>query len=195
MSIRFSITSHFEPMLLLKRKVHFCLSAFLFLSLHSISGQNDTLLYPLIEGYGGVFELPNPQLPSRAPHILIDLVQRPGESEEVNPGLDRIARLVNLYGLAGYPADSLDIVVIVHGGALSAVLNDEGCQRFLGENNASKELIAQLSDLGVAFMVCGQALMHRGYGTDFLLPEVTLGLSAITVLVDYQQKGYVVLNF
>lgn len=163
--------------------------------LSSLRAQSEGLRYPLVKGHGGVFALPDPQLPQQAPRLIVDLTQRSSDADAVNPGLDRLARLINLYGLAGYPADSLDIAVIVHGAALPVVLSDAGCQRFLDQDNSSRELIMQLDALGVEFIVCGQALMHRGYGTDYLLPAVTLGLSAITTLVDYQQRGYAVLDF
>lgn len=50
-------------------------------------------------------------------------------------------------------------------------------------------LIRTLKKHGVRFYVCGQALARKGYPIDGVANEVTLAVSALTVIVNEQNDG------
>jgi hypothetical protein len=61
--------------------------------------------YPLIREYGKVLPLPDSALqpdPNREARIVVNVTKPMASAGEVNPGLDRVARLVNLLPFQKY---------------------------------------------------------------------------------------------
>ena len=81
----------------------------------------------------------------------------------VNQGLDAVARAVNIFASAGVPPDHLKFVVIVHGGATPAVLDNAHYKQEFGVDNPNLTLIKQLKAVGVQLVVCGQAMAAHKY--------------------------------
>ncbi|WP_258099126.1 DsrE family protein [Marinoscillum pacificum] len=160
------------------------------LTLVSISAIAQELEYPVIKGYGGVVRAPEAIMPTEGGKIIIDIASDQTTGEGTNKSLDRVARLINLYGLAGIQPSQLDVAVIVHGGATKTVISNAGFNEKYGTDNPDLLLIKALKEQGVKVMVCSQALLRRGFKQEWLNEEVDLTLSAITTLVEYQQKGY-----
>src|SRR5690606_37663419 len=62
------------------------------------------LAFPIISGFGGVVTVPNAaEGPQRGAKVVFD-VTAGVEPEAVNKGLERVARLLNLYGAGGLKA-------------------------------------------------------------------------------------------
>ncbi len=151
---------------------------------------------PVIAGHGKVVPVPGGREGPRAgSKILVDLTTG-AQKAQVNAGLGKIARFVNLYAAGGIPSQGqarraqarraqagVRFVVVVHGEAVSCVLNTR-------ENQANKRLIQTLSQAGVEFLICGQALRHKGHSPDQVVPEVKLAYSALTASVNRQADGY-----
>ena len=163
--------------------------------LMALSGNSQDYTFPVIENYGGVVDLEKAILPDKGGKILIDLTKADTIADGVSKSMDRVARLINLYALAGIPPEEVEVAVIIHGPATERVLSDKEYREKFGKDNPDLPVIKVLKEEGVNFMVCGQALAIRGFNVSQLHPDVKLALSAITVLVDYQQKGYQVLYF
>ncbi len=159
-----------------------------------VSGQT-TFEYPEIADYGGAVGFEKSIAPVNGGKILVDLTTGDTDKQGINKGLDKVARLINLYALADVAPESLDIAVIIHGPATKVVLSNMAYQEKFQSTNPDRELIGLLRTKGVKVMVCGQALVRRGFGTEGLSTDVDLALSAMTTLVEYQQKGYAVLYF
>ncbi len=153
------------------------------------------LQYPVIKGHGGVVTVPYTQNPTVGGKVIIDITADSETGAGTNKSLDRVARLINLYGLAGIQPHELNIVVIIHGEATRSVLTNVGYKDAYGCENPDVDLIKALNEQGVEIMVCSQALIRRGFKSEWLNPDVGLALSAITTLVEYQQKGYVPLIY
>lgn len=153
------------------------------------------LEFPIIKNYGGVVVVPNTIKPTQGGKIIIDISSAEETGEGVNKSLDRVARLINLYGLANIQPADLELVVIVHGGATKTVLSHDGFKDKYHSGNPDLDLIDELTKYGVKVLVCSQALVRRGYKTEWLNPNVGLALSAITTLVEYDQKGFVTLIY
>ena len=157
--------------------------------------KNNELLYPAIEGYGGVIPLEGAILPTKKNKVIIDITMSPDDPGELNLAYDRIARLINLYHFSGSKKGDLELAVITHSGATYSVLNDESYEAKFGVSNPNLEIIERLKSYGVQIMVCGQALIKRGFQPDNLNEHVDLALSAITTLTDYQKNGFSVLYY
>lgn len=149
------------------------------------------LAFPLIRNYGGVVVRPTAaEQPRRGAKVVLD-VTTPSEADQLNKGLERAARLINLYGAAGLQADDVQIAVVVHGDATRTILNQAAYHgRFDVETNPNLALIAALREAGVEVFVCGQALGNKGFSEDEVAEGVTIAVSALTLLLNRQADGY-----
>ena len=161
----------------------------------ALSVKSQEYVYPVIQNYGGVVHLENAIFPSSGGKIIVDLTSAEPSPSGFSRSMDRLARLINLYGLAEISPDQLEMTVIVHGAATKMVLAEEAYLEAFGTPNPDTEILQALREHGVKFLVCGQAYTAKGYSVEALNPDVRLALSAITTLVAYQQDGYVVLYF
>lgn len=150
------------------------------------------LLFPIIEGYGGVVAVADAVEPPRAGmKLVLDVTSEAKKPEEVNKGLDRTARLLNLYGTAGLKASDISITVVLHGEATKSVLSDEAWEsRFQTKHNPNLPLIRLLQEAGVEVMVCGQALNYKKIERSEVAGEVSVAAAALTVLLNRQADGF-----
>ena len=149
------------------------------------------LKFPVIAEYGGVVPLKAAAEPPRAgTKVVFDgtAAAKPGE---VNKALERVARLLNLYGVAGLQAEDVKIAIVLHGEATNSVLTDAAYKsRFEIERNPNLPLIRELRQAGVEVFVCGQALNYKGIPEDEVADDVPVAAAALTVLVNKQADGY-----
>lgn len=109
---------------------------------------------------------------------------------EINGGLGEVGRKVNLHVAAGVSKKNIDLIVVVHAGALFALLNNEKYKRKYGVDNPNISIIKELQDFGAKFIVCGQAMTFLRLEMEDLVPGIKQALTAQTVLSTYQAKGY-----
>jgi intracellular sulfur oxidation DsrE/DsrF family protein len=153
---------------------------------------------PMVPGFGAVYEipgadkLPDPKLEYK---IVIDVTAGSAGPSEVNPSLFRIARALNLHALGGVPEENIQVVAVVHSKATPVVLDNEGYRKHFNTDNPNGALIHALADAGVELYICGQSLIARGYADDKLHPRIKMSISAMTILAEYQLKGYVLMAF
>jgi intracellular sulfur oxidation DsrE/DsrF family protein len=149
------------------------------------------LSYPKIQNHGGIVSLPDAaQQPRAAAKVVFDITtdNAPGE---VNRGLDRVARYVNLSAGAGVDSGRIQIAAVVHGPATQSILKDSAYARHREtRENPNLDLIRQLKAAGVELYVCGQALAHHRFDQADVAPEVTIAVAAMTVSVNKQLEGY-----
>lgn len=149
------------------------------------------LEFPIITKYGGV--LPRRQAveqPRAGAKVVFDATadSKPGD---VNKGLDRVARLLNLYGSAGLKAADVRIAIVLHGDATKSVLNDSAYHAAFGvESNPNLPLIRELRAAGVDVVVCGQALNYKGFPDADVADEIPIAAAALTVVTNKQSDGY-----
>lgn len=149
------------------------------------------LEFPIIPKHGGV--MPRPQAveqPRPGARVVFD-VTADAKPSDVNKGLDRAARLLNLYGVAGLKAQDVKLTIVLHGEATKSVLNDRAYKtRFQVEENPNLPLIRALRKAGVEVLVCGQALNYKGIADGEVADGVPLAAAALTVVVNKQTDGY-----
>ncbi len=150
------------------------------------------LLFPIIEGYGGVVAVADAVEPPRAGmKLVLDVTSEAKKPEEVNKGLDRAARLLNLYGTAGLKASDISITVVLHGEATKSVLSDEAWEsRLQIKHNPNLPLIRLLQKAGVEVIVCGQALSYKKIERGEVAGEIPVAAAALTVLLNRQADGF-----
>ena len=127
--------------------------------------------------------------------IVIDLKTKSPDPARINPGLNNIARMLNLHAAGGIEADKISVVAAIHGNATYVVLDNVGYNKKYGMDNPNLELINQLKEAGVDLKVCGQSLVARNNGFDNINKEIDIALSMLTVVTEMQQKGYGLLVF
>jgi intracellular sulfur oxidation DsrE/DsrF family protein len=151
---------------------------------------------PAIKGIGPVHVWPQATLrPSAtATYKAVFDVTRAGDASKINPGLDHIARAVNVFAAAGVPLTHLKFTVIVHGPATPAVLDEKSFQAKFGHANPDLAVIEALKKAGVQLLVCGNALGDMGYTPSEVNPDVKVALSALSTLIILQDQGYALIT-
>ncbi len=153
------------------------------------------LAFPVIAEYGGVVPVRAAAEQPRAGAKVVFDVTADATPEGVNRGLERVARLLNLYGAAGLKPTDVKIAVALSGDATKSVLTDEFHHaRFGGEPNRNLPLLRELKKAGVEIFVCGQALDARGFPESAVVPEVPVAAAALTVVINKQADGYTCLK-
>lgn len=146
-----------------------------------------------ITSAGHMHALPNAAYqPDRAAtyKVVFNLTRGAEKPDQVNPGLERVARTVNLYTNAGVPLKHLKFVAIASGGATAAMLDDAHYQKQFSVANPNLAVIAELRKAGIDVAVCGQAVAEHHYEDSWIDSHVTLALSALTTVTELEQKGY-----
>ncbi len=153
-------------------------------------------LNPVIKNGGGIFEVPEAvsiadvTIPYK---IVSEITVGPEKPDSLNPGLEKLARLINLHSHAGVATKNLDLVVIIHFNGTTMILNDEAYKKKFGMPNPNTRLINEMADNGVKFYVCGQSLYKRKLDKEPRNPNIKPILSAMLGLSTLQMKGYVLI--
>ena len=171
------------------------------------------LLYLTTAGYGqDIKHGPGPAIPTEGAvyygyqpkhtvdttmhyRVVFDIHAGEQNPDQINLLLNSIARFINLHTRYGVPLDHLHVAGVFHGSAGKDALNDAAYQERFGMPNPNTNLMHELKDAGVELFLCGQTAYSRGLQPSTLNPAVQLGLSAMTILTEYQQKGYALIRF
>lgn len=147
---------------------------------------------PIIKNYGTIYEIEGAVNPDSEIEykIVVDLKTLQRDKESINPGLNNVARMLNLHGLGGVKAENLNVAVAIHGGATDVILNNEAYQKKYELDNPNLQLIDELKEAGVELYVCGQSLIARNYEHEEVNQQIKIGLSMLTVVTTYMHKGY-----
>lgn len=154
--------------------------------------------FPIVKGFGGIYEIPDAtERPDGTLEykILVDLTSPSEDNKQISRFVDNVARMMNLHGLAGVTKDRIKVKVIVHGGGIFALLNDENYKKRFEVDNPNLKVFEALEEAGAEIMVCGQSLIARNLKTADLWPGVTIAHSALTTITTYVPKGYIQLKF
>jgi intracellular sulfur oxidation DsrE/DsrF family protein len=168
--------------------------AFLTVAVLCLSGMaqaDETLVYPIIPNVGGVVPLPDAaEQPRKGAKVVFDITADT-KPADVNKGLERVARLLNLYGSAGLKASDVKIALVVHGEATKSVLADDIYRsKFATDKNPNLAVIGELRKAGVEIFVCGQALAYKGFERSEVSEGVKVASAALTVVINRQADGY-----
>lgn len=157
------------------------------------AGQPPFWQTPALEGVGKMHPLPHAAYrpdPKETYKIVFSVTRGASRPAEVNPGLERVARTVNLYASAGVPLSHLKFVAILYGPATDAALDDAHYRQQFMTSNPNLDLIGKLRRAGVDVAVCGQAVAEHKYAYDWIAPQITVALSALTTITVLEHRGY-----
>jgi intracellular sulfur oxidation DsrE/DsrF family protein len=151
---------------------------------------------PLVKGFGQVLEVPSIDYgidPKLHYKLVIDVMQSPNP-DSVNEGLLNGARIMNLHAAAGVTPKKLSVVFVLHNVAAFTLINHEAYRKKYGKDNPNLALIKAIQDAGARVTICGQTMQKRGIAREALLPNVQVGISALTTISTLQQQGYTILK-
>ncbi|WP_456461041.1 DsrE family protein [Lutibacter sp.] len=171
----------------------------LLFSLTKINAQNtDVKMGPIIENYGKVFQIANPELllkTDKVYNVIFDIYTDKSEGNSVNPLLNTVARYLNMHAQQGVPLKNMNVVIVLHGAATKNALNDSSYQKHFKISNPNTALIEALTKANAKLFVCGQSYVAHKYQMNEKSTQVKLALSALTVLIEYQTNGYQLITF
>jgi intracellular sulfur oxidation DsrE/DsrF family protein len=115
------------------------------------------------------------------------------DSDEIKPaeqnwGLGQLGRQINLHVAAGIPKENIKLVAAVHGTASESFMTNEAYQEKYKMDNPNLEMLNELHEAGVEFLLCGQSL--GPIEKKDLLPFAKVTFTAQTTLSEFQLKGY-----
>lgn len=161
-----------------------------------------TLIYPVIKNsewsgalpVNGIGEMPDSTMKYK---LLFNMTLWPKDSvsrRKLNDGLAEVGRVINLHVAAGVPKENLELVIVIHGGALNTYLSNEAFHKKFNVDNPNLAILKQFSDLHSRLLACGQAELFFNIPAESMIPAVKTALSAQVVLSTYQLKGFVLYN-
>ncbi|WP_170982755.1 DsrE family protein [Dyadobacter frigoris] len=156
-------------------------------------------IYPLIKSsrYSGVVPVPNVDElpdPNMQYKLLMDVstgMKDSASANEINDGLAEVARAINTHIAAGVPKNKIDVIVVVHGGAMKAFYTNAVYKSQYHVDNPNMALFDELLALPVKFVACGQSISFQNITKGQLVPWMKIALSAQIPISTYQLKGFV----
>ena len=152
-----------------------------------VAQQEGATTGPVIADYGPAYvvEAAAPLGDEVAFKVAFDVAASKGP-EELNRGLESVARFLNMHGKAGVSVDRMDLAVVVHGQATK----DMRTEAATGAANVNAGLVEALLAAGVKIEICGQSAAALGVQSSELVPGVEVAVSAMTAHALLQQDGY-----
>jgi intracellular sulfur oxidation DsrE/DsrF family protein len=153
---------------------------------------------PAIEGHGPVYAIPDAvDLGDQAVGVkaVFDISVGSEDPAALNIRIETVARFLNMHVAAGYPQESVEAALVLHGTAARDALDNDGYQKRYGVDNPNIPMLEALREAGVEVYLCGQSREHRGFARDEIAAPVSIALSAMTVLLAKQKEGYGVISF
>ena len=151
-------------------------------------------VYPVIPQFGGIAvlpsaaERPDPKLRYR---VLFGVTKAALSPDKLNPGLEKVARFLNLLGADKVRPAFGDVVVIISGPATPLVMTDAAyAARTKVATNPNLPLVAALRAAGVSVRVCSQALVGNKIDPSTVDKGIEIDVSALTTTATLQLRGW-----
>jgi intracellular sulfur oxidation DsrE/DsrF family protein len=155
--------------------------------------QAQGIVYPAIQGYGGVNEVPFETIkpdPNQEYKFVVELGEGIPNKKEVADYLDYAARMYNLHIYSGVPKEKVEMVFVVFSGSTAISLSNEEYKKRFEVDNPNSELLDELKRVGIRVIVCGQSMMKQNLVPEMIHPTVEMAISRFTATTDLMKKGY-----
>ncbi|PRX54732.1 DsrE family protein [Flagellimonas meridianipacifica] len=153
---------------------------------------------PVLKEYGKVWKIENPDFATDTTmeyKVVFDVMNSPKSPTALNRSIETAARFLNMHAQSGVPESQLKVALVIHGKAAKDVITNQAYQARFGSPNPNHDMINQLMDSGVEIILCGQSSKSRDYPKEDLISGVQISLSAMTALIQLQNKGYQLIKF
>lgn len=158
-------------------------------------GKPDSPVVPSADGYVTIPNAAFPPSGTRVYKAAWDATKAGKEPSMLAPALNMAASELNAFGVGHVPQKNVKFVVVFHGAATNAILDDEHFRAKFGISNPNLKVIQQMKNYGVEFYVCGQYLAGENIDPKTLSPLVRVASDALLVLIEYQNNGYALMSF
>jgi len=150
---------------------------------------------PEADGYVPLLGAAVPPDAKRAYRAVFDATRAAPAPDKLAPALNMAGAGLNTLGAGGVPPRNARFVVVFHGAALDAVLDDAHYRAKHGVANPNLKALARLRKAGVALYACGQNLAAENIDRKALCGDVTVASDALLVLIAYQNDGYALMSY
>lgn len=153
---------------------------------------------PVIQDFGKVWQVPETDYkinPDEEFKVVFDIMTSPDDPSVLNRSIETAARFLNMHVQSGVPIEQLKAAIIVHNKASKDLITNEAYQKRFGTDNPNSKMIEQLLEANVDIIFCGQSSLSRNFPKQELISDVQLALSAMTALIQLQNKGYRLIKF
>ncbi|MBN3581353.1 DsrE family protein [Algoriphagus aestuarii] len=155
--------------------------------------QAQGIVYPAIQGYGGVNEVPFETIkpdPNQQYKFVIELSNSIKDKKEISDYLDYAAKMYNVHIYGGVPKENIDLVFVVYAGSTPIALSNEEYYKRFEVANPNAGLLEELKRNGIRVIVCGQSMMKQDLTPEMIYPGVEMAVSRFTATTDLMNKGY-----
>lgn len=153
---------------------------------------------PIIESYGPVSKIDNPDYPTDTTttlKVVFDIMDSPDDPGVVNTKIETAARFLNMHAQSGVPRENMKVALVVHNKASKDIMINTAYRQRFGMDNPNAKMIAALLEAQVSIILCGQSSVSRNIPREEVQPGVQLALSAMTALIQLQNEGYRFIKF
>lgn len=153
---------------------------------------------PAISEADGYVEIPHAAVPPRKDRVykaIFDGTRGAEKPGQLLPVLNMAGSELNALAASGVPSSKVKFAVVMHGEAVTGLLNAERYKERFGVGNPNLPVLAKMKKAGVQIFVCGQQLAADKTDPKNLCKEVTVASDALIVLMTYQNDGYALLSF
>ena len=126
---------------------------------------------------------------------IYDATKAAKDASQLVPALNMAASELNALAVCNIPLINARFVVVFHGAAINAILDDAHYKEKFGVSNPNLNVLAELKKSGVKLFVCGQNLLAENINSKIISPEVMVASDALIVLMTYQNDGYALMSF
>ncbi|CAM4254469.1 DsrE family protein [Gillisia limnaea] len=155
--------------------------------------QDQVAIEKPISNFGPTYPIENPDYKtslSEEYKVVFDITKASEDPSQLNKYVEAIARFLNMHAEAGKPLNTMDVYVVMHGGAAQTLLKNQFYNELYNTDNPNIALFEALSDHGVEIILCGQTSKARNISEERRIPEAKISLSAMTALIQLQNDGY-----
>ena len=153
---------------------------------------------PVINDFGKVWQIAEPSYPTPTDieyKVVFDIMYSPDDPSRPNASIETAARFLNMHAQSGVPVEKMKVALVVHNKASKELCTNDAYQNRYGVKNPNAAMIASLLSAGTEIIFCGQSSVSRNFPIDQTIKGVKLSLSAMTALIDLQNKGYHLIKF
>ncbi|MFC5626875.1 DsrE family protein [Algoriphagus winogradskyi] len=155
------------------------------------------IVYPAIQGYGGVNEVPFETIkpdPTQHYKFVVEINNRIEDKKELSGYLDYAAKMYNVHIYSGVPKENIDLVFVVYAGSTPITISNEEYKKRFEVDNPNAGLLEELKKNGIRVIVCGQSMMKQNLVPDMIYPGVEMAVSRFTATTDLMNKGYLLFS-